>query len=970
MTRAREAALFALLQLLALLALHRGALDGERLLVPFDLLSQYEPWASGVEPPAGGRPANAALSDQVTLHPWTPIAAERLVHGGSMTLWNPFQGCGTPLHANTLTAQLYPLMWLHALLPRQAALLAIGVLKGFLAGFFLFLFLRRRGASALAAGAVALLWPFSGFMAVWLGHQHTAVASLLPLLLYVVDRAADRPSGGNLAALALSSGATLLAGHMETALHVLLFAVAYALARAGGIVRLLQLAGAFLAGALLGMVQVLPFGEYSLYSQIIHVRHHPAYRFNTAWRDLAGTEWALAALSIALAAAAVALCAAAARARSLARAAAAAACGAGAVFLAFRLGMLDSLELLLDPDRHGGPVAGRHGAPYVGYWLWVEMNCGYASIALLPLAVAGLVLRPKGDRGALFFGAAALLALGVVFEWPLIAHAVAKAPLLGESKNKRIFLIAAFALFVLAAKGIDRLRATRDFGAVLIALAVAAASILLGRAAARPEFKVGLPAAPAPAETAASARAAAASGAAAGALFGLEAERAYRGPEIAFDGLALGRAPIAEVRVALANAAARADAVVALGEEADRARPLRATFAAGELPAGRYLVTATAIDATGASAPLRAGALWITRPRSSPWPFLFGAAALLALAAGALRPGLAAPVLALLVALAGCDLFRFADGQNPAVDPRWDFPETGALAYLRERADSAKPARLTGSASHVLPPNTATAYALRDTRGYDSVDVLRYAQFLAPLARAGAEAGATRATLDAASRMFDLLAVRWWLAPRGAPPPAPHFTLAYDGEIRVYENPRALPRAFVAPAAVAPAALARALGQSAIPPGLEPLALKEALSRGLLDPARTLVVEPDADAAVALLDALPAPEPTPAAAGGATFLADDFDRVLLEVDAAADGFLFLADTWMPGWEAEVDGAAAPVLLAFHCFRAVPVPAGRHQVEFRYAPRSVRFGLLASGAGLAIAALLLVVPLALRQRRKR
>src|SRR5688572_26303849 len=142
--RLAEAGVAVALLLALLLALHRGAAFGGGLLAPFDILGQYEPWKSGM---AAERPQNPALSDQVTLHPFTPLAANRFVIEQTMTLWSPFQGCGTPLHGNTLSAQLYPLMWLHALFPRQAALLLIGLLKGLLAGFFFFLLLRRRGVS-------------------------------------------------------------------------------------------------------------------------------------------------------------------------------------------------------------------------------------------------------------------------------------------------------------------------------------------------------------------------------------------------------------------------------------------------------------------------------------------------------------------------------------------------------------------------------------------------------------------------------------------------------------------------------------------------------------------------------------------------------------------------------------------------------------------------------------------------------
>jgi uncharacterized membrane protein YfhO len=60
------------------------------------------------------------------------------------------------------------------------------------------------------------------------------------------------------------------------------------------------------------------------------------------------------------------------------------------------------------------------------------------------------------------------------------------------------------------------------------------------------------------------------------------------------------------------------------------------------------------------------------------------------------------------------------------------------------------------------------------------------------------------------------------------------------------------------------------------------------------------------------------------------------------VDAPADGYLVLNDPYHPWWRASVDGRDAPILRANVLFRAVPVPAGRHRVEFAFEPLSGAF----------------------------
>jgi uncharacterized membrane protein YfhO len=79
------------------------------------------------------------------------------------------------------------------------------------------------------------------------------------------------------------------------------------------------------------------------------------------------------------------------------------------------------------------------------------------------------------------------------------------------------------------------------------------------------------------------------------------------------------------------------------------------------------------------------------------------------------------------------------------------------------------------------------------------------------------------------------------------------------------------------------------------------------------------------------------------------------DRVRLTTELGADGFVVLADAFDPGWKATVDGRHAKVLRANEAFRAIEVPAGRHDVELVYRPRSVAVGLLVGALTLVASA---------------
>jgi hypothetical protein len=84
-----------------------------------------------------------------------------------------------------------------------------------------------------------------------------------------------------------------------------------------------------------------------------------------------------------------------------------------------------------------------------------------------------------------------------------------------------------------------------------------------------------------------------------------------------------------------------------------------------------------------------------------------------------------------------------------------------------------------------------------------------------------------------------------------------------------------------------------------------------------------------------------------------TDLRPEYGRV--DVTMACSGLLVYSAAFLPGWQATVDGAPTPILEAYGKLLAVPVPAGKHIVEFRYAPASLWLGALLTVAGLAAAA---------------
>ena len=173
------------------------------------------------------------------------------------------------------------------------------------------------------------------------------------------------------------------------------------------------------------------------------------------------------------------------------------------------------------------------------------------------------------------------------------------------------------------------------------------------------------------------------------------------------------------------------------------------------------------------------------------------------------------------------------------------------------------------------------------------------------------------------------------------------FDLVYDREVKIYRNNDALPRAFVVNHA-------------------EYIADQEAILTRLtqpgFDPCKAAILEEGAPNRPALGTPREAPGSSPVV----------FDRyepnyVRLNATLKQPGWLVLTDTYFPGWKVRVDGQQGRILPANYIFRAVPLEAGSHVVEFIYRPTSFVLGFAISA--LTIATLFIVgVVLRFQQRR--
>ena len=428
-----------LLMACALLALPVVALLSESLLGGLvlsqsDALLAFQPWKSVA--PADYRPENPLLLDQALLmRPWLDYAAER-VQAGELPLWNPYNFCGQPLTAAVTGATYWPLHFAYYLRPTPHFFAWSAALRLLAAGVFTLLFLRslRLSLGSSLVGACAFM--LCGFSIAWLNHPHFNAALCLPLVLWQLERLSLRPSLSRAATLAVCLALPMLSGHLQTCLHVLLLAAAYALYRVRAETpnpalgtRGLGLAGLAALGALaLAAPQWVPFVEYYAASQ---------------GKDL------LAALD---------------------------------TVTDFPRGQ--ALAFLFAPEAFGSP----HTHDYVGPTGFNvnhnEFVGGFVSRTALMLAVFGLVTAWR-KQPARFFAVALVGAALVAYKIPPFFEAARAVPVLGSTKLMRLLLIVAFAACVLAAFGLEHLRrrhprASRGLVAASFAL-VALDLVLWGR---------------------------------------------------------------------------------------------------------------------------------------------------------------------------------------------------------------------------------------------------------------------------------------------------------------------------------------------------------------------------------------------------------------------------------------------------------------------------------------------------------
>jgi hypothetical protein len=192
-------------------------------------------------------------------------------------------------------------------------------------------------------------------------------------------------------------------------------------------------------------------------------------------------------------------------------------------------------------------------------------------------------------------------------------------------------------------------------------------------------------------------------------------------------------------------------------------------------------------------------------------------------------------------------------------------------------------------------------------------------------------------------KLFSLYNARFVLAAYPLQDEAFELVGAYDSGAYLYENLEVMPRAFVVPGY----AVVKGDLQSAL----------EWMRTPAFDPTTTVVFLEMPDAPLG---------PVQSISATADVVRYEASHVVVEAESDGPGWLVLSDTYYPGWEATLDGQPATIYQANGSVRAVRLPAGEHEIVFRYRPRSFYTGACISGVS---GVLLLAAWATLRRSRR-
>lgn len=138
-------------------------------------------------------------------------------------------------------------------------------------------------------------------------------------------------------------------------------------------------------------------------------------------------------------------------------------------------------------------------------------------------------------------------------------------------------------------------------------------------------------------------------------------------------------------------------------------------------------------------------------------------------------------------------------------------------------------------------------------------------------------------------------------------------------------------------------------------PRAKVLPKKEILARLIdpdFDPLQTVLLEDSVPALPRRSQKSPLKKPFQ---GKVTITSYRPDEIVIRTDSQDSGYLFLSESFYPGWKAYVDETPVRILRGNYLFRVIELPRGKHHVRFVFDPFTIKLGM-----GITLLTMLIIV----------
>ncbi len=291
---------------------------------------------------------------------------------------------------------------------------------------------------------------------------------------------------------------------------------------------------------------------------------------------------------------------------------------------------------------------------------------------------------------------------------------------------------------------------------------------------------------------------------------------------------------------------------------------------------------------------------------------------------------------AVLLLLVIVDLFAFGMGYHTTIREELIFPETPVLQLLKSDKGIF---RVVGTNIDLMP-NTCMLHNLYDVRGLEYPS-RRYLELCHAIGGRDWLGYGILFAEQLELQLLGLLNVKYVLTSSRFGPEELRYLRLLDEDkgIKVYQNLSCLPRSFIV---------------HRVRVSEDSQGVLKALQDPEFDLASEIVLEkPPPPGFVETQDS-----PLQATAEITRY---EPNRVTIQANISANGFLFLSDSYYPGWKAYVDDWETEIYQANYAFRAVYLTPGQHTVQFIYEPKPFRLASFISFTALLGVIALFVSP---------